>query len=349
MWWRWRVEPQGARRSGGDPLGPAQPQKARGGVDLGHRAGGELGGDAPQGHHRPALLRGICRGGAGPGRTSEVAVLLCRVGALRVWASVEDVVLVFGAPRKGKTGWFVGRVLDAPGAVIATSTKTDLYDVTHRLRAAAGPVSVFAPTGHADLASTITFDPLTGCASPTTAARAGHRPHRRRLHRAGDQQRGSERWEGQARRVLTALLHAAALGGCSMHTVLRWVANPDTAVAASDEPAAPVTQRRGLRPGRRAVPDHQRPDPVVDHLDDHALLWGGCPTRRRAPPPPATAPFDVAELLRAKATVYLLGAKETQRRPAALSADRAHRPGSHPDRRPLALRAAGSAADPGPG
>ena len=104
------------------------------------------------------------------GRTTEVALLLCRVGALRVWASVEDVVLVFGAPRKGKTGWFVGRVLDAPGAVIATSTKTDLYDVTHQLRAVKGPVWVFAPTGHADLASTITFDPLTGCASPTTAA-----------------------------------------------------------------------------------------------------------------------------------------------------------------------------------
>jgi type IV secretion system protein VirD4 len=242
-------------------------------------------------------------------RTTEVGLLLCRVGALRVWASVEDVVLVFGAPRKGKTGWFVGRVLDAPGAVIATSTKTDLYDLTHQLRAAKGPVSVFAPTGHADLASTITFDPLTGCASPTTAAEratdliAGGCTGR--ATSSGD----SERWEGQARRVLTALLHAAALGGLSMHTVLAWVANPDTA-------SRQVMSLLRRSPSAAAyVPDaeqflttNDRTRSSITSTIMPCLGWLSSPAACAATT--GTAPFDVAELLRSKATVYLLGAKE---------------------------------------
>jgi type IV secretion system protein VirD4 len=242
-------------------------------------------------------------------RTTELALLLCRVGALRVWASVEDVVLVFGAPRKGKTGWFVGRVLDAPGAVIATSTKTDLYDVTHALRAAKGPVSVFAPTGHADLPSTITFDPLTGCASPTTAAERATD-----LIAGGSTGRGTnsgdvERWEGQARRVLTALLHAAALGGCSMHTVLAWVANPDTA-------SRHVMSLLRRSPSAAAyVPDaeqflttNDRTRSSITSTIMPCLGWLSNPAACAATT--GTAPFDVAQLLRAKATVYLLGAKE---------------------------------------
>jgi hypothetical protein len=242
-------------------------------------------------------------------RTTEVGLLLCRVGALRVWASVEDVVLVFGAPRKGKTGWFVGRVLDAPGAVIATSTKTDLYEVTHQLRASKGPVSVFAPTGHADLPSTITFDPLTGCASPTTAAERATD-----LIAGGSTGRATsgdvERWEGQARRVLTALLHAAALGELSMHTVLQWVANPDTA-------SRQVMSLLRRSPSAAAyVPDaeqflttNDRTRSSITSTIMPCLGWLSNPAACAAAST-GTAPFDVAELLRSKATVYLLGAKE---------------------------------------
>ena len=54
--------------------------------------------------------------------TTEVAVPLCAVGRLRVWSSIEDVTLTFGGPRTGKSGWLAGRVIDAPGAVLVTST-----------------------------------------------------------------------------------------------------------------------------------------------------------------------------------------------------------------------------------
>jgi len=100
----------------------------------------------------------------------DVAIELCRSGWVRVWSPVEDVVMVFGGPRTGKTGWLAGRIIDAPGAVLVTSTRTDLYELCAPLRARRGPVFVFNAVGLAGVASTITFDPLTGCADPVTAS-----------------------------------------------------------------------------------------------------------------------------------------------------------------------------------
>src|SRR6266516_3063222 len=60
----------------------------------------------------------------------EFATPLARVGLLRVWSPIEDVTLRIGGPRTGKTGELAWRILDAPGAVIATSTRTDLIDLT---------------------------------------------------------------------------------------------------------------------------------------------------------------------------------------------------------------------------
>ena len=137
--------------------------------------------------------------------TTEVAVPLCRVGALRVWSSVEDVLLIFGGPRTGKTGYLAGRIIDAPGAVLVTSTRTDLHDLTAGLRARRSPVLVFNAVGLGDLPSTVTFDPLCGCADPMTAAERATD-----LIAAGSHGDGGDReyWDSQARRVLAlSLIH----------------------------------------------------------------------------------------------------------------------------------------------
>jgi hypothetical protein len=68
------------------------------------------------------------------------------------------------------------------------------------------------------------LDPLSGCQDPSTAAA-----------RAADllaglsapgQRSDRDFWASQARRVLAALLQAAALGEGSMRDVLAWVADP---------------------------------------------------------------------------------------------------------------------------
>ena len=93
--------------------------------------------------------------------------------------------------------------------MIATSTKTDILDVTRSLRAKKGPVWVFDPDGLTADGSTITFDPLTGCANPVTAAeRATDMIAASSNARGGHGDRAY--WDGQARRVLAAMITPAA-------------------------------------------------------------------------------------------------------------------------------------------
>ncbi|MGH3795637.1 MAG: type IV secretory system conjugative DNA transfer family protein [Pseudonocardiaceae bacterium] len=243
--------------------------------------------------------------------TREVAVPLCRAGLVRVWASVEDVICLFGGPRTGKTGWLAGRVIDAPGAVLVTSTRTDLHVLTARLRARRGPVYVFNAVGLGDLPSTITFDPLTDCTNPVTAAERATD-----LLAAGETGISGDRafWDAQARRVLAALLHAAALGELSMRSVLGWIADPDQAhrevtglLRRSPEPAYAEDAAQFLT-------TNERTRTSITSTIMPALGWLTSPAASAAATNRATL-FDVGELLGSRATVYLLGAEETQAAP----------------------------------
>jgi type IV secretion system protein VirD4 len=236
----------------------------------------------------------------------EFATSTARVGIFRIWSPIEDVTLRIGGPRSGKTGELAGRILDAPGAVIATSTRTDLIDLTAAARQRTGPLYVFNPCGLADLDSTITFDPLSGCSNPTTATSraadllaAVSAPGRD----GGDR----EFWTGQARRVLSALMHAAALGGLSMRDVLAWVADPDHGAAEvtrllrrSPEPAYEQDAAQFL-----ATNDRTRSSICATIMP--ALGWLTDSTAAAAA---SGGDFDVDRLLAERGTVYMLGAEE---------------------------------------
>lgn len=238
------------------------------------------------------------------------ATPLVRVGALRVWASVEDVVCLFGGPRTGKSGWLAGRVIDAPGAVLVTSTRTDLHALTSALRAERGPVFVFNAVGLGDLPSTVTFDPLTGCADPVTAAERATD-----MLAAGSNGGGGDRqfWDAQARRVLAALLHAAALGNLHMRDVLGWVADPDTAQREVTSLLRRSTEPAYGQDAAQFLTTNDRTRSSITSTIMPALGWLTSPAASAAAS--GTAPLDVAELLRTRATVYLLGAEESQAAP----------------------------------
>lgn len=239
--------------------------------------------------------------------TTEFATALARVGALRIWSSAEDVTIRIGGPRTGKTGELAGRIVEAPGAVIATSTRTDLVYLTGPIRSLRGPVHVFNPSGLGGLASTITFDPISGCAEPRTAVTrasdllAGVAA----TGRAGDM----EFWQGQARRVLAALLHAAALGGATMRDVLSWVADPDAArgdvqraLRHSPEPAFELDAQQFLG-------TNERTRSSICSTIMPALGWLSDSTAAEAATGGA---FDVEQLLGLRGTVYMLGADDGQ-------------------------------------
>jgi len=259
---------------------------------------------------RPSLAE-LSRGERLRLATTEVAVPLCRVGALRVWSSIEDVLCVFGGPRTGKTGYLAGRVIDAPGAVLVTSTRTDLHELTATLRARRGPVFVFNAVGLGGLASTITFDPLTGCTDPVTAAERATDL----LAAVSAPGGGGERefWAAQARRVLAALLHAAALGGLSMRSVLEWVADPQGAQREVNSLMRRSTEPAYAQDAAQFLTTNDRTQTSITSTIMPALGWLASPAAAAAAQ--AGAGFDVAELLRTRATVYLLGAEETHAAP----------------------------------
>jgi type IV secretion system protein VirD4 len=84
----------------------------------------------------------------------------------RVIASMEDQTLVLAAPRTGKSGWLADRFIDHPGAVVTTTTRTDLYGNTPLLRAPRGSVHVFNPEGIGALPSTFRWNPVAGLPAP---------------------------------------------------------------------------------------------------------------------------------------------------------------------------------------
>jgi hypothetical protein len=240
---------------------------------------------------------------------TEFAVSLCRAGALRIWASIEDVVLVFGIPRYGKSAWLGCHILDAPGPVVTTSTKPDLYRATHKLRP--GPSWLFNVTGVGGLPSTLRFDPVIGCRDTVTA---GNRAEDMLPCGAGgDGER--EHWVFQARDALAGLLHAAALGGLPMQAIAEWVADPDHAaddvdrlLAGSDDPTHAYATA-----ARQFFNTNDRTRSSITASMRPALAWLPNPHARAATTTShgtGGSQFSVEELLRTRGTVYLLGAED---------------------------------------
>jgi type IV secretion system protein VirD4 len=244
---------------------------------------------------------------------TELGTRLARVGLLGIWSPVEDVTMRIGGPRSGKSGELACRILDAPGAVIATSTRTDLITLTGPIREKAGPLYVFNPSGLGGLESTITFDPLQGCTDPKAATdRASDLMAAVSAPGAGGGDR--EFWSTQARRALAALLHAAALGGLSMREVLVWI---------GDVPSASNDVRRLLRkssePNFEAdavqfLTTNERTRTSITTTIMAALGWLTDPKAAAAARSTGTG-FDVAKLLEERGTVYMLGAEDAQTAP----------------------------------
>jgi type IV secretory pathway TraG/TraD family ATPase VirD4 len=164
----------------------------------------------------PAAETGIAVGRlmGSPGRRGPV-----------VRASWEDVVLAIMAPRTGKTAALaVPAILDAPGPVVATSNKSDLWAATSALREdrSRARAWVFDPQRIAHVPQTWWWDPLRGL---TTVEEA----HRLAGHFVQEVRGGRDRrdfWSSAAHDLLTGLLLAAALSGRDLNEVYAWLNDP---------------------------------------------------------------------------------------------------------------------------
>jgi type IV secretion system protein VirD4 len=182
-------------------------------------------------------------------KADDVGYLLGRSRGREVWASVEDSILVIGPPRSGKgLHLVINAILDAPGAVVTTSTRPDNIAATIRARQERGPVAVFDPQrlteGLREVEGNgVRWSPIRGCEHPLTAMiRAFGLASSTGLSSGGVESGGF--WEGKARSAIQALLHAAAIEQLSTRVLFEWSLSASAAadavgILASHPEAAP--------------------------------------------------------------------------------------------------------------
>ncbi|NAZ81039.1 type IV secretory system conjugative DNA transfer family protein [Kineococcus sp. R8] len=179
---------------------------------------------------RAQALRPSLPGGASGAETGLALGVIAGTPARRretttVRASWEDVLLAVMAPRAGKTtSLAVPSVLDAPGAVVATSNKADLWAATAAVRArdTSEAVWTFDPQAITNSPRTWWWNPLTAVDSVEEASRlAGHFVQEVRAEKSA-----RDFWSSAAQDLLTALLLAAATSRRSLHDVYEWLNDP---------------------------------------------------------------------------------------------------------------------------
>jgi type IV secretory pathway TraG/TraD family ATPase VirD4 len=256
-----------------------------------------------------------------------VGLRLGRSRGVECWASVEDSILLLGPPRSGKgQSVVIPTILDAPGAVITTSTRPDNLAVTFSARARRGHVIVFDPQGLARaprLVPTLRWSPIRGCERPQTAmARA-------ETLVADASRSGVENanfWRTQAVSAVRCLLHAAALAERSPADLYRW----SHAAPAAKDAISILAQHRSAACGwDRAL------DAIVgadERMRDSTWAMVANTFSPLADPavletvsPRGSEQFDPAKFLTSHGTLYLLGtasgASATANLVAALAED----------------------------
>lgn len=223
-----------------------------------------------------------------------------------VWTSVRDSVLIAAPSGAGKGVYTViNAILDCPGAAVVTSTRPDSLTPTFEARRRVGPVAVLSADGAvAGLPNSFRWSPIRGCEDGGTAQ------VRAEVLAAGTSEgvQNSSYWETKTKSILQVLLHAAALGGRSIHDLWLWSKSPNAAraaVAILDE--MPARAEPGWVEILREV--------IEGPTEKQQNEWGAVVSAlagldvldvRERFNPAAGEEFDVTAFLYEKGTLYLL-------------------------------------------
>ena len=179
------------------------------------------------------------------------------------------------------------------------------------------PCVVLDPFGLAEgVADELIWDPIAGCVDPKIAERRAKAFTAGTVKGAINGGTGDDAarfYAAEAAKVLQAYFHAAALTGQTLEDVLRWVANPAAATEPERDPAPPPARRAVLaRPAARRAA-RRRPHRRQHHHHRPAGHEPVLPRRRSvaaASPDPAGPATDLADVIRRRGTIYLLGRED---------------------------------------
>jgi type IV secretory pathway TraG/TraD family ATPase VirD4 len=240
--------------------------------------------------------------------------------------SCEDATLRVGGPRTGKTLGLTCHGLDAPGALVTTSTRLDLAEMLHAHRADRGPIWIFNPAGLGGLESSVRWRVLSGCERFDVACRRADDL----IPATSTDSADAQRWDAQARRVLALLLHAAAVSGRTMSDVRRWASGAHEAVTEVDIALRAVSGGRD-RAGEWAgyVTTNDRTRTSIAATLAASVAWVSDDRARQLgdPRPDDGALIDIRALIEDGQTLHLIGHETSTRFAplvAALVAEIAH-------------------------
>jgi len=235
-----------------------------------------------------------------------------RGGAL--WVPWDRTTGVIGPQGSGKTlDLLTPALLAAPGAALVTLTKLDdlLLSVTGR-SSDDRPCVVLDPFGLATGIPELIWDPIDGCVDPMVAERRAKAFTAGTVKGAvlgGHGDDAARFYAAEAAKVIQAYFHAAALTGRTLQDVLRWVANPmsttdPTEILREHPHAAPFWH--GLLHGALHGDDRTAGNTTTTVQQAMSLFFQE-DIRRRCIPGPGRPATDIAEVIRRRGTIYLLG------------------------------------------
>lgn len=243
---------------------------------------------------------------AGAGSPEELGYFLGRSRGLACYASVEDSVVVLGPPRSGKgLHLAIPMILDAPGAIIATSTRPDNLTATLHHRQAVGPVAVFDPHGFAPgIPSATRWSPIRGCEDPHVAM------VRAKALTAGTANGVTDAnfWQASSELAVRCLLHAAGLDSRGPADLYRWslsaVEAREAVMILGTHPSAAPAWHQALE---SIVTTDPRQRDSVWSMVTIAFACLGDPKVLDAVSPKPEDVFDPEAFLRRRGTIYLIG------------------------------------------
>jgi len=220
---------------------------------------------------------------SGPGGT----FLLGEHGRRMLVTQPETSVLVIGPTRSGKTAALViPNLLEWRGPAIATSTKSELVDLTAGHRQSLGPVYVYDPTGEAGARiESVTWSPIAGCDELDRAWMVAAWLCASLQQGGGRGDNDWSHWAESGKLLIAPLLYVAAITGRTIVDVRTWIHGFDIATPLSlledlllDPAAAGDTDAVRAMSMLSSVdqrPERERAFAVLHHLVDARYRNGG--------------------------------------------------------------------------
>lgn len=238
----------------------------------------------------------------------------CEPRGGQLWVPWDRTAGVIGPQGSGKTlDLLIPALLTAPGAALVTLTKVDdlLLSLTTR-QAQNRPCLVLDPFALAAGLPELVWDPVDGCVDPMVAERRAKAFTAGTIKGAvagGHADDAARFYAAEAAKVIQGYFHAAALTGRTVEDVLAWVATPLAASTPTEilrEHPHAAQFWHGLLHGALRGDDRTAGNTITTVQQAMSLFFQEG-IRRRCVPGPGRPATDIADVIRRRGTIYLLG------------------------------------------